>query len=148
MFSTCAAFVRCLVNSLESELCGVSHLCNICARFGGQLGSRFPWCFHGCGICGGQIRVRMQIFPFCGIIFFLSTCLEAFFWLVWRTWDVLLTWTASLQKFIVFDPPYPQYHLGRDIIVTGYSGDLPIRGFSWYQKTAFGFWEQSGVRLG
>ena len=49
MFSTCAEIVTGLVNCLESDSHGVFSTCD---RFGGQLGVRFPWCFHGCVMCG------------------------------------------------------------------------------------------------
>ena len=39
------------MKSLESDLHCAFSLCSICDRSGGQLGGRFPWCFHGCGIC-------------------------------------------------------------------------------------------------
>ena len=49
MFSTCAAFVTSLEDSLESELGRVFHLCNICDRFvgywqqGAFLQALFVW---------------------------------------------------------------------------------------------------------
>ena len=87
LFSTYAEFVRCLVNSLESELDRVFHLCNICDRLGGQLGVRISYelvfftcaafgrclvnsleselggVFHLCSICemfGEQFGIRIR----------------------------------------------------------------------------------------
>ena len=52
VFSACATFVTALVKGLESDFHCVFNLSSICDRPGGQLGVRFPWCFHGSGICG------------------------------------------------------------------------------------------------
>ena len=79
LLSTCAAFVRCLGNSLESELGGVFHLCNIRGRFGGQL----AWGqadFHGAFmvvafVADGRIRVRIH---FSTIALCLRSCSETF----------------------------------------------------------------------
>ena len=63
----------------ESDFHCVFNLRSICDRPGGQLGVRFPWCFHGSGICGsfgesewhgvsmlgalgGQVWVRIPMF--------------------------------------------------------------------------------------
>ena len=51
VFSACATFVTALVKGLESDFHCVFNLSSICDRPGGQLGVRFPWCFHGSGIC-------------------------------------------------------------------------------------------------
>ena len=87
VFSTCAEFVRCLVNSLESELDRVCHLCNICDRLGGQLGVRIRWCFHLCSIwemVGEQFGIRIR------------WCFPAVQHL-WQVW-----WSASRQISMVF----------------------------------------------
>ena len=52
VFSACATFVTALVKGLESDFHCVFNLSSICHRPGGQLGVRFPWRFHGSGICG------------------------------------------------------------------------------------------------
>ena len=52
VFSACATFVTALAKGLESDFHCVFNLSSICDRPGGQLGVRFPWCFHGPGICG------------------------------------------------------------------------------------------------